>query len=58
MNTYKIEPVHEDIYRMETSTGDTTLTSIIRFCDIPGVVRRLDQTGYRAEKIEWHCCER
>lgn len=58
MATYKIEPVSGDDYRLEINDSDSTLTKKIRLSDIPGIVRGLGDMGCRAEKIEWHCCEK
>lgn len=58
MATYKIEPISGDDYRLELTDRDVTGSKVIRLTDIPGLVRTLGDMGYRAEKIEWHCCEK
>lgn len=58
MATYKIEPISGDNYKLEVNDSDSTLTKKIRLSDIPGLVRTLGNMGYRADKIEWHCCEK
>lgn len=59
MGTYKIEPISGDDYRLEIDDVLEVLsgTRKIHLKDIPGLVLVLTALGFKAEKIEWHCCE-
>ena len=57
MATYKIEPISGDDYKLELSDLDVTGSKNIHLKEIPGYIRALSALGFKAEKIEWHCCE-